>query len=284
MDMFAPVTNGLECAYDTDLYAARAKKFIRERAEARPRQPFFLYLAFTAPHFYHELPTQPYPKGRGLRGGLQWPLNTNSGKTNSWYDPAYAAKDWPDVEKRHACMIRRVDEAVGDILQLLRDLRLEQNTLVIFTSDNGPHNEDGQDPRFFDSWGIMDGIKRDLWEAGVREPTLISWPRHVPAGAVNDTISAFWDWMPTFADLAGVAPPAQSDGVSLVPALTGRGTQRSRGFLYFEYDYSGRPFPVDKEMGQRKHFKKRDQMQSIRIGDFAAVRYSITNSAQPFRL
>ncbi len=66
MDMFAPVTNGLECAYDTDLYAARAKKFIRERAEARPRQPFFLYLAFTAPHFYHELPTQPYPKGRGL--------------------------------------------------------------------------------------------------------------------------------------------------------------------------------------------------------------------------
>ncbi len=122
-------------------------------------------------------PPSPIPKGRGLRGGLQWPLNTNSGKTNSWYDPDYAAKDWPDVEKRHASMIRRVDEAVGDILQLLRDLRLEQNTLVIFTSDNGPHNEDGQDPRFFDSWGIMDGIKRDLWEAGVREPTLISWPR-----------------------------------------------------------------------------------------------------------
>ncbi len=89
--------------------------------------------------------------------------------------------------------------------------------------------------------------------------------------------------MPTFADLAGVAPPAQSDGVSLVPTLTGRGTQRSRGFLYFEYDYSGRPFPVDKELGQRKHFKKRDQMQSIRIGDFAAVRYAITNSAHPFR-
>jgi arylsulfatase A-like enzyme len=284
MDMFAPVTNGLECAYDTDLYAARAKKFIRERAEARPRQPFFLYLAFTAPHYYHELPTQPYPKGRGLRGGLQWPLNTNSGKTNSWYDPAYAGQDWPDVEKRHACMIRRVDEAVGDLLQLLRDLHVEKETLVIFTSDNGPHNEDGQDPRFFDSWGIMDGIKRDLWEAGVREPTLVSWPRHVPAGAVNDTISAFWDWMPTFAELAGAPPPAQSDGVSLLPALTRHGTQRSRGFLYFEYDYPGRSFPVDKEMGQRKHFTKRDQMQSIRIGDFAAVRYTITNSAQPFRL
>src|ERR1035441_10270762 len=137
-----------------------------------------------------------------------WPLNTNSGKTNSWCHPDYAAQPWPDVEKRHATMIRRVDDAVGDILQLLRDLGLETNTLVIFTSDNGPHNEDGQDPRFFDSWGKMDGIKRDLWEAGVREPTIVSWPGHVPSHSANDTPSCFWDWMPTFADLAGLAPPA----------------------------------------------------------------------------
>jgi arylsulfatase A-like enzyme len=284
MDMFTPVTNGLDCAYDTDLYAARAKKFIIDRTRANPAQPFFLYLAFTAPHFYHELPTQAYPPGRGLNGGLQWPLNTNSGKTNSWYDPVYAAQDWPDVEKRHATMIRRVDDAMDDILQLLRDLNIDTNTLVIFTSDNGPHNEDGQDPRFFDSWGLMDGIKRDLWEAGVREPTLAYWPGHIKAGSVNDTISGFWDWMPTFAELGGLAPPAQSDGVSLVPSLLGKGAQRSRGFWYFEYDYSGRPFPVDKELGKRKHFKRRNQMQSIRIGDFTAVRYSITNSSQPFRL
>ena len=83
MDMFTPVTRGLDCAYDTDLYAARAKKFIIERAKAGRKKPFFLYLAFTAPHFYHELPTQAYPVGRGLKGGLQWPLNTNNGKTNS---------------------------------------------------------------------------------------------------------------------------------------------------------------------------------------------------------
>jgi hypothetical protein len=248
------------------------------------RQPFFLYLAFTAPHFYHELPTQAYPAGLGTNGGLRWPLNTNSGKTNSWYDPDYAAQNWPDVEKRHATMIRRIDDAVGDILQLLRDLHIDTNTLVIFTSDNGPHNEDGQDPAFFDSWGVMDGIKRDLWEAGVREPTLAIWPGHIRAGSINYTISGFWDWMPTFAELGGLAPPAQSDGVSLVPSLTGLGTQRSRGFCYFEYDYSGRPFPVDKALGKRKNFKRRNQMQAIRIGDFAAVRYSVTNSSDPFRL
>jgi arylsulfatase A-like enzyme len=284
MDMFKPVTNGLDFAYDTDLYAARAKKFISDSVEARRGQPFFLYLAFTAPHFYHELPTQDYPPGRGATGGLRWPLNTNSGKTNSWYAPDYAGQNWPDVAKRHATMIRRVDDAVGDILQLLRDLQVETNTLVVFTSDNGPHNEDGQDPAFFDSWGIMDGIKRDLWEAGVREPTLVSWPGHIGAGTVNDTIIAFWDWMPTFADLAGLAPPALSDGVSLVPSLTGQGIQRSRGFCYFEYDYSGSPFPVDEALGRRKNFKRRNQMQAIRMGDYTAVRYSITNSSDPFRL
>jgi hypothetical protein len=90
--------------------------------------------------------------------------------------------------------------------------------------------------------------------------------------------------MPTFADLAGLSPPAESDGVSLVPTLTGQGRQRNRGFMYFEYDYSGRPFPVDKALGKRKNAPKRNQMQSIRLGDFTAVRYAITNSAEPFRL
>jgi arylsulfatase A-like enzyme len=285
MDGFTPVTNGLDSAYDTDLYAARAKKFIMERVSANPRRPFFLYLAFTAPHMKEELPAQAYPAGRGIKGGLRWPLNTNSGKTNSWYHPDYAAKNWPDVEKRHATMIRRVDDAVGDILQSLRDLGLETNTLVIFTSDNGPHNEDGQDPAFFDSWGKMDGIKRDLWEAGVREPAIVSWPGHVPANAASDVPSCFWDWMPTFAELGGLAPPAQADGVSLVPTLTGAGRQRSRGFFYFEYEFNFKPqFPVDKKLFARKHIQGRGQLQSIRMGDFTAVRYGVSNAAAPFRL
>lgn len=285
LDGYTPVTSGLDAAYDTDLYAARAKKFIIDRAAVSPRQPFFLYLAFTAPHFFHELPTQAYPPGRGLKGGLQWPLNTDSGKTNSWYAPEYAGKPWPDVEKRHATMIKRVDDAVGDLLQLLRDLNIDKDTLVIFTSDNGPHNEDGQDPRFFDSWGNMDGIKRDLWEAGIREPTLAWWPGHIKAGDATDSPSCFWDWMPTFADLGGLAPPAEADGVSLVPTLTGEGSQRSRGFYYFEYEFNFKPqFKVDKELFARKHIQGRGQLQAIRLGDFMAVRYGINNSDKPFRL
>ncbi len=285
LDGYTPVTTGLDAAYDTDLYAARAKKFIIDRAAVQPARPFFLYLAFTAPHFYHELPTQAYPEGRGLNGGLRWPLNTNHGQTNSWYDPAYARQDWPDVEKRHATMIRRVDDAVGDLLQLLRDLHLDTNTLVIFTSDNGPHNEDGQDPRFFDSWGQMDGIKRDLWEAGIREPTLVTWPGTIKPGSVVNTPSCFWDWLPTFVDLAGLAPPAEADGVSLAPTFTGAGKQRSRGFYYFEYEFNFKPqFPVDRELFARKHIQGRGQLQAIRLGDFMAVRYGVSNSAKPFRL
>lgn len=285
MDGFKPVKEGLDFAYDTDLYAARAKKFIIDRATGHAGQPYFLYLAFTAPHMHEEIPTQAYPPGRGRHGGLQWPLNTNSGRTNSWYDPVYAQMDWPDVEKRHATMIRRVDDAVDDILQLLRDLNIASNTLVVFSSDNGPHNEDGQDPRFFDSWGNMDGIKRDLWEAGVREPTLVWWPGHVAAHSIIDKPSCFWDWLPTFADLAGLVPPAESDGVSLVPTLTGTGEQRSRGFYYFEYEFNFKPqFPVDKELFARKGIRGRGQMQSIRLGDFVAVRYSINRSVRPFRL
>jgi arylsulfatase A-like enzyme len=288
MDMFSPVTNGLERAYDTDLYAARAKKFIQDQATTNRAQPFFLYLAFTAPHFYHELPTQAYPRGSGTNGGLQWPLNTNSGLTNSYYHPDYANQNWPDVEKRHATMIRRVDDAVGDIEQLLRDLGIATNTLVIFTSDNGPHNEDGQDPAFFDSWGRMDGIKRDLWEAGIREPTIVSWPGRIAPQTVSDVPSSFWDWLPTFADLGGLVPPAQTDGVSLLPTLTGGGIQRNRGFFYWEYAFgpakSGPQFPVDAQLFRRKQVTGRGQLQAVRIGEYTAVRYEVTNSAAPFRL
>ncbi len=185
-------------------------------------------------------------------------------------------------------MIRRVDDAVGDILQLLRDLGILNNTLIVFTSDNGPHNENGQDPSFFDSWGMMDGIKRDLWEAGIREPAMVCWPGHIRANSTSDFASGFWDWMPTFAELAGVPPPAQSDGVSLGPTLLGAGAQRSRGFLYWEYDFGGRrpgkQFPIDAQLFPRKGVHTRGQLQALRLGDFTAVRYTVTNSMVPFRL
>ncbi|MCK4564473.1 MAG: sulfatase-like hydrolase/transferase, partial [Verrucomicrobia bacterium] len=143
------------------------------------------------------------------------------------------------------------DNGVADILQTLRDLGIDDNTLVIFTSDNGTHNESGtggtiaHDPRNFDSFGVFEGIKRDHWEGGIRMPTFAWWPTHIgdnnaATPAANSTRpSAFWDWMPTIVDAAGATPPAWSSGVSLLPELTGTGTQLDKGYLYFEYSVSG---------------------------------------------
>ena len=300
---YTNVTAGYANIYSTDLFFARAKKMIRDHENADPAQPFFLYLAPTAVHARLQVPGGPFPAGSGIHGGLQWPLTPTPKTANTWIHPDFAHAtttyrnevitnaQWSAAMKRYATMDRRLDDGVGDLLQLLRDLNIATNTLVIFSSDNGPANEsDGgantSDPRYFDSWANMDGIKRDLWEAGVREPTIAWWPGTVASNTVSDTVSDFWDWLPTFADISGQAPPAQADGVSLRPTLTGIGTQRSRGFVYFEYLFNGK-FRVDGApdgLFARKGVNARGQLQSIRIGDYVAVRYSITDSATPFRL
>ena len=293
---YTNVTASYSNIYSTDLFFARAKKFVADRQGSNPAQPFFLYLAPTAVHAAIQVPGGPFPTGTGTNGGLRWPLTPTPATADTWIHPDYtnatsSGTNWTAAMKRYATDDRRLDDGVGDLLLLLRDLGIATNTLVIFSSDNGPANETdggayGSDPRYFDSWAFMDGIKRDLWEAGVREPTLAWWPGTVPAGTTNDVISAFWDWLPTFADIVGLAPPAQADGVSLLPALNGQGAQRSRGFLYFEYYYNG-TFPVDggaAGLFARKGVSARNQLQSIRSGDFVAVRYNIASATDPFRL
>ncbi len=300
---YTNVTASYKNIYSTDLFFARAKKFVRDHEATNSSQPFFIYLAPTAVHAQLQVPGGPFPEGAGLRGGLQWPLKPTPDTANTWIYPEFAQSrtgyrnevitnaEWSPPMKRYATMVKRLDDGVGDLLQLLRDLNIATNTLVIFSSDNGPANESdsgpyASDPRYFDSWGGMDGIKRDLWEAGVREPTIAWWPGTVQPHQVSDVVSAFWDWMPTLAEVSGQAPPAQADGVSLLPTLTGKGTQRSRGFTYFEYFFKGN-FRVDggtNGLYARKHVTGRGQLQSIRIGDYVAVRYSITNSDDPFRL
>ena len=306
---YTNVTTSYANIYYTDLFFARAKMFVTNRLATSPGQPFFLYLAPTAIHSALQVPGGPFPSGSGATGGLQWPPTPTPGTADTWIHPDYTngvtttsylnsvitSTNWSVTMKRYATMDRRLDDAVGDLLQLLRDLNIATNTLVIFSSDNGPSNEsdaatkDGtltSDPRYFDSWATMDGIKRDLWEAGVREPTIAWWPGTVAAKATNDTVSAFWDWIPTFADIAGLVPPAQADGVSLRPMLTGTGPQRSRGFWYFEYYYNG-SFPVDggtSGMWARKNVSARNQLQSLRTNNFVAVRYNIQSATDPFRL
>jgi len=284
-DGFTDVTQQLDKAYSTDLFAARSKKWIIDQHTADPAKPFFLYLAFTAPHARLQVPTQAYPSGWGVNGGLQWTgtpgaiINTASGTVDSYIHPDYTGTGWPAAEQRHATMIRRLDDAVYDLEKTLEDLGIADNTLIVFTSDNGAHNEAGtggtytQDPRFFASYGPYDGIKRDVWEGGVRMAALVKWPAAIPANTVEDKASQFHDWMATFAELAGVPKPARSDGQSIVSDLTGIGT-RKPSLIYSEYDYDGStPDYADFEAAHRSAI--RDQMQLVQIGDYKGVRTNI---------
>jgi arylsulfatase A-like enzyme len=289
------VTAGLDKCHTTDLFTARAKKWIIEQRRQSPSQPFFLYLAYDTPHAVLELPTQSYPAGGGLKGGIQWlgtpgcAINTAGGKPDSWMHPDYKTRKWPDVYKRHATSVRRIDDAVGDLLQLLKDLDMDGNTLVVFTSDNGPSAEsflpEKYHPSFFASYGPYDGIKRDCWEGGMRVPTITRWPGHIPASLVINTPSAFWDWMPTFANLSGLPAPARTDGISLVPILTGSDGVPGAGnrAFYFEYEFNGHtPNYTDFELGRRG--RMRGQMQAIRLGDMMGVRYDIKSHADDFEI
>jgi len=150
-------------------------------------------------------------------------------------------------------MISRLDADVGRLLAKLKELKIDDNTIVFFSSDNGPHKEGGNDPRFFNSGGGLRGIKRDLYEGGIRVPMIVRGPGHVRAGAVIDAPCAFWDFLPTCADLTGVKPPDSIDGISIAPTLLGKGEQSSRPFLYWE-------------------FHEGASKQALRFGDWKAVR------------
>lgn len=306
-DGYENVTPTLDKCYTADLWTARAKQWIvAHSADKRNRnKPFFMYLAFDTPHAVIELPTQAYPEGRGLKGGMQWigepghMINTASGEIDSWLAPEYANATWdhdgnastpevpwPDVNKRYATVVKRMDDHVGDLLALLKDLRIDDNTLVVFTCDNGPSQEsylaEDYSPEFFRGYGHFDGIKRDLWEGGIRVPNLVQWPGKIKPGTVVNTPMIASDWMATFLDAAGVGIPAKLDGVSVLPSLTGTGT-RSPSLIYAEY-YQNQQTPRYADFEASRRGRTRGQMQFVRIGDHAGVRYDIQSPADPFEI
>lgn len=302
------IASGMGKCYTTDLWTAYAKQWIVDVSGNKKDQPFFMYLAYDAPHAVLELPAQQYPKGGGLKGGLQWigdssnMINTASGNIDSYIYPEYANAmydddhntatpevPWPDTYKRYASATRRIDDAVGDILQLLKDLRIDSNTLVVFTSDNGPSIESylpaqyvPNHPTFFASYGPFDGIKRDCWEGGLRMPTIAWWPNHIATGKVVTTPSMLSDWLATFADAARIPAPERSDGVSLLPSLTGKGKQGTSR-VYVEYFENGNT-PDFKEFDSSHRGRKRNQMQLIRIKNLAGVRYDIKSADDNFEI
>ena len=303
------ISADLDKCYTADLWTAAAKRWITKHKQGQDSaKPFFMYLAFDTPHAVLELPTQAYPEGGGLTGGMQWlgekgkMISTASGTIDSWIypdyanatwdddkDPSTAEVPWPEVYKRYATDTRRIDDAVGDIIHLLKDLNIDENTIIVFTSDNGPSRESylpkeyqPNEPDFFNSFGPFDGIKRDCWEGGVRMPVIAWWPGKIKAGNELMTPSASWDWAPTFIDAAGLPAPARMDGVSLLPELTGTGKIKDRA-VYVEYFQNGTT-PEYKEFSPLHRGRKRNQMQLIRTGNYVGVRYDIQSAADNFEI
>ncbi len=226
-------------AYTHELIFARALDFIRTHKDG----PFFCYLPVTIPHAALEIPEEDRAPFR---------------KQFAQFENVVGKYDGADVINpiaSFAAMVNRLDGDVGRLVDLLAELGIDGNTIIVFTSDNGPHQEGGHRPKFFDSNGPYRGFKRDMYEGGIREPTIAYWPGHVAAGAQRDFASAGWDWLPTFCDLAGVATPASLDGVSLKPTLTGEGKQQSHDYLYWEFHEQG-----------GKQAVRRGPWKSVRLG------------------
>ncbi|WP_136060783.1 sulfatase-like hydrolase/transferase [Pontiella sulfatireligans] len=187
--------------YSHDLMTEEALKFVSENKT----RPFFLYLAYTIPHTKYQVP--------------------DLGQ--------YADKDWPEKMKIHAAMTSRMDRDVGRLMQQLEKLKLSENTLVIFNSDNGAHGEQGSE-KFFNTSGELRGIKRSMYEGGVRSPMFAYWPGTIRAGTVSDHMSAFWDMLSTFSELTGEPVRGDTDGISMLPSLLGRPQPQKHDYLYWE--------------------------------------------------
>jgi arylsulfatase A-like enzyme len=211
--------------YSHDAIMEQALSFVDVQSQSD--DPFFAYLPVTIPHASLSVPEDalaPY-------------LNADG---NSVFDETpfpgdhYTAQ--PTPKAAYAAMIGRLDQGVGRLLDRLESNGVAKNTLVLFTSDNGPHGEGGYDPSYFNSNGPLRGMKRDLYEGGIRVPQIAWWPGHVEAGRTTALPSYFGDYMQTFASLAGTAPPDPIDSISLVPTLLGDSArQATHDHLYWEF-------------------------------------------------
>jgi arylsulfatase A-like enzyme len=228
---------GKQRLYIPDLFTTAALNYVRINApdELNHYRPFFLYLAYTTPHANNEL-------GRRTGNGMEVPS-----------DVPYSNNAWPQVEKNKAAMITGLDADVGKLMAQLKKLKLEDNTIIFFSSDNGPHKEGGVDPKFFRSSGPLRGVKRDLYEGGIRVPMLVRWPARIKPGQVTHLPWAFWDFLPTAAEIADAKVPPDLDGISILPTLLGKPQEHRHEFLYWE-------------------FHERGFHEAARMGDWKAVR------------
>lgn len=225
--------------YAPDLMVTRGLEFIR----ANRARPFFLYVALPIPHMALQVPEDSLKEYEGA-----FPETPYLG------DKGYLPHRTPRAA--YAAMVTRLDRYVGQIVGLLKDLQLDERTLVLFTSDNGPTYNGGTDSTFFESTGPLRGLKGSVYEGGIRVPLIARWPGRIAAGKVTGHIAAMWDVLPTVCEITGTEAPAGIDGISLAPTLLGKGGQKEHEYLYWEYPAGG---------GQ----------QAVRSGDFKAVRQNM---------
>jgi arylsulfatase A len=228
--------------HSQDAFTAEALSFIR----ANKDKPFFLYLPFAIPHLSIQTTGKWLEKYKGVipeedhvhRGYLKHPF----------------------PRAGYAAMVSMMDDAVGQVTSLVKQLGIDDNTLVVFTSDNGPtyNRLGGSDSDFFRSAGVFKGLKGSLYEGGIRIPMVARWPGRIKPATTSEHISAFWDWLPTLCEVSGAKPPANTDGISLLAALTGK-TQKPHEFLYWEFPSYG-------------------SQQVVRMGDWKGVRQSISKA------
>ncbi len=210
--------DGKQQVYSHDLIADEALKFIKANKE----RPFFLYVPFTIPHVALHVPEDSLAEYKG-----KWPDPPYKG------DKGYVPH--PHPRACYAAMVTRMDRDVGRIMSTLKQLNLEDNTLVIFTSDNGPTFNGGSDSAFFESAGPLRGLKASVYEGGIRVPFIARWPGKIKADSTSDHASAFWDFLPTCCELIGEDPPENIDGISMLPTLSGQPQkQKKHEYLYWE--------------------------------------------------
>jgi arylsulfatase A len=225
--------------YAHDLFTEKAIDFIKQNKN----KTFFLYLPYTIPHTPFMVPDL----------GI------------------YENKNWEENHKKQAAMISRLDKDVGRILDLLKELNIDKNTIVFFTSDNGAHG-DGGTLEFFEASGPLRGKKRDLYEGGIRTPMIVRWPGKIEAGSISNHIGAFWDITPTFAGLTGTTPPKETDGISFLPELLNK-PQPKHEFLYWEF--FGTNYQWTPESKSPRNWLKN---QAVRIGNWKAIRHNLQNN------
>lgn len=235
--------------YGPELIHAQTLKFIDNNKD----KPFFLFVPSIIPHAELAAPEAYMKKHRGK----YLPEKTYEGVDDG---PEFNLGPYRSQEETHAAfaaMINVLDDQVGDIIAKVEDLGIAENTIIIFTSDNGPHTEGGADPEYFDSNGPLKGTKRDLYEGGIRVPMIASWPGKISPNSKSDHVSAFWDIFPTLSEIVDMEAPSDIDGVSFLPILLGENSnQKTHEYLYWEFH----------EKGGR---------QAVRKGKWKAVRYGV---------